>query len=171
VKRSAALVVLMPPAVVTVTSTVPEPGGEVAVICEALTTLTFVAPLCPKLTAVAPVRLVPVIVTLVPPPVGPEVGLIAVTVGGGGPLPIVYGLEFTAVRSEDVATAIVSTVDCVDGFVTPSSSMVMLSPPVVVAVPKMRQVTDGAVPADLGVAGGGVVGHDPRVGQLGEPGS
>ena len=32
-KRSAALVALVPPAVVTVTSTVPVPGGEVTTIC------------------------------------------------------------------------------------------------------------------------------------------
>ena len=35
----------------------------------------------PNLTAVAFARLVPVTVTLVPPPWGPEVGLTAVTVG------------------------------------------------------------------------------------------
>lgn len=85
VNRSAALVPLVPPGVVTVTSTVPEPGGEVAVICVELTTATFVAPFAPKATDVAPVRFVPVIVTLVPPDVGPEAGLMPVTVGGGGP--------------------------------------------------------------------------------------
>ena len=37
----------------------------------------------PKLTAVAPVKLVPVMVTVVPPVVGPVSGLTAVTVGGG----------------------------------------------------------------------------------------
>ena len=37
----------------------------------------------PKLTAVAPLKLVPVMVTTVPPVVGPLLGLTAVTVGGG----------------------------------------------------------------------------------------
>ena len=37
----------------------------------------------PKLTAVTPVKLVPVMVTVVPPVVGPVPGLTAVTVGGG----------------------------------------------------------------------------------------
>ena len=37
----------------------------------------------PKLTAVAPVKLVPVMVTTVPPAVGPLLGLTPVTVGGG----------------------------------------------------------------------------------------
>ena len=47
-----------------------------------LTTTTLVAAAPPMVTPVAPVKLVPVIVTLVPPVVGPEVGEIAVTVGG-----------------------------------------------------------------------------------------
>jgi hypothetical protein len=38
----------------------------------------------PKSTAVAPVKPVPVIVTLVPPAVGPLLGLTLVTVGAGG---------------------------------------------------------------------------------------
>ena len=71
----------MPPGVVTVTSTVPLPAGAVAVIWVALTTVTLVALVAPNLTAVAPVKLVPVIVTTVPPAVGPAVGLMVVTVG------------------------------------------------------------------------------------------
>jgi len=45
------------------------------------TTTTFVAELAPNFTAVAPVKLVPVIVTDVPPAAGPLVGLNDVTVG------------------------------------------------------------------------------------------
>ena len=70
----------VPPTVVTVTSTVPVPAGEVAVI-EVAESAVIVAALDPKSTALAPPRLVPVMVTLVPPPVGPLVGLIEVTVG------------------------------------------------------------------------------------------
>jgi hypothetical protein len=47
-----------------------------------LTMVTLVAVPVPKETAVAPVKLVPVIVTSVPPAVVPEVGEIPVTVGG-----------------------------------------------------------------------------------------
>ena len=73
---------LVPPGVVTVTSTVPAlPAGAVAVMLVALLIVKLVAAVEPNLTAVAPVRLVPVIVTDVPPPVGPAVGLICVTVG------------------------------------------------------------------------------------------
>jgi hypothetical protein len=85
VNWSAELVALVPPAVVTVTLTVPDcSAGETAVIEVDETTVTLVAATVPKSTAVAPVRLVPVIVTDVPPVTGPEVGLTAVTVGAGG---------------------------------------------------------------------------------------
>ena len=71
----------MPPGVVTVTSTMPVPAGLSAVILVALTTVTSVAAVVPKSTAVAPVKPVPVIVTDVPPATGPLVGLTAVTAG------------------------------------------------------------------------------------------
>ena len=80
---SAADVADVPPAVVTVTSTVPvAPAGEVAVMDVAELTVNPVALVAPNLTAVAPVKLVPVMVTVVPPPDGPDVGEIEVTVGG-----------------------------------------------------------------------------------------
>ncbi|NKA04876.1 hypothetical protein GO307_03150 [Ralstonia solanacearum] len=79
---SAALVALVPPEVVTVRSTVPaEPAGEVAVIDVALLTVKLPAFVEPNLTAVAPVKPVPVTATLVPPPVPPEDGEMPVTVG------------------------------------------------------------------------------------------
>ena len=74
----------MPPPVVTVTSTVPVPAGDVAVIWVAELTVKPVAGVAPKFTALAPVKLVPVIVTVVPPPVGPAVGERDVTVGAAG---------------------------------------------------------------------------------------
>ena len=73
----------MPPGVVTVTSTVPEPAGEVAVICVADSALSELALVEPNLTSLAPVRFVPVIVTVVPPAAGPLVGSTFVTVGAG----------------------------------------------------------------------------------------
>ena len=79
---SEALVAEVPPGVVTVTSTVPAaPAGAVAVMEVVLLTVKVVAAVAPKATAVAPVKLVPVTVTEVPPATGPEVGLTAVTVG------------------------------------------------------------------------------------------
>jgi hypothetical protein len=80
---SALLVALVPPGVVTVTSTVPVPAGVVAMIAVALATVNELAAVPPNLTAVAPVRLVPVIVTLLPPAAGPDDGDTPVTVGAG----------------------------------------------------------------------------------------
>jgi hypothetical protein len=73
----------VPPGVVTVTSTVPAlSAGEVAVM-EPATSFVTLAVVVPNLTAVAPPRLEPVIVTLVPPAVGPELGATLATVGAG----------------------------------------------------------------------------------------
>jgi hypothetical protein len=58
---------LVPPTVVTVTSTVPVPAGETAVIELAELTVKLVALVAPNLTAFAPVKPVPLTVTVVPP--------------------------------------------------------------------------------------------------------
>ena len=79
---SATTGVVVPVGVVTVTSTVPEPAGEVAVIDEAESAV-MVPAWAPKSTAVALARFDPVMVTLVPPAVEPVTGLIEVRVGGG----------------------------------------------------------------------------------------
>lgn len=81
VNRSDDEVADAPPGVVTVTSTAPVPAGEVAVIEVAELTVKLVALAAPNFTAVAPVRFVPVMVTVVPPAAGPDVGAIDVTVG------------------------------------------------------------------------------------------
>jgi len=78
---SAAELADVPPGVVTVTSMVPLPGGAVAVMLVADTTVNDEAAVEPNDTLVAPVKFVPVIVTLVPPAVGPDVGETDVTVG------------------------------------------------------------------------------------------
>ncbi|GGV00445.1 hypothetical protein GCM10010502_63660 [Kitasatospora aureofaciens] len=70
----------MPLGVVTVTCTVPVPGGAVAVIWVSETTVKD-AVMAPNRTAVAPVKAVPVTVTRVPPAAGPEAGETEVTTG------------------------------------------------------------------------------------------
>ncbi len=67
---------------VTVMSTVlAEPAGAVAVIWVAEFTVKLVALVAPNFTAVAPLKLVPVMVMDEPPAAGPLVGVMAVTVG------------------------------------------------------------------------------------------
>ena len=65
----------MPSDVVTETSTVPLPAGEVAVITSSLWTEMLVASCVPNLTAVAPLKPAPLMVTTVPPAAGPDVGV------------------------------------------------------------------------------------------------
>ena len=74
----------MLPGVVTVTSTVPVPEGLVAVIWVWELMVKALAGVVPNLTAVAPEKLVPVMVTCVPPAARPDEGNRPVTVGAGG---------------------------------------------------------------------------------------
>jgi hypothetical protein len=72
----------VPSGVVTLTSTVPVPGGEVTVSEVLLITLIEEPGFeVPKSTTVAPLKPAPVIVTEVPPPVGPPEGVTELTVG------------------------------------------------------------------------------------------
>jgi hypothetical protein len=67
---------------VTVTVTAPAlPAGVVAVIDVLLTTTTLVAAVLPNITVAPLAKLVPVMVTDVPPATGPVFGLTLVTVG------------------------------------------------------------------------------------------
>jgi len=72
-------VVAVPPGAVTVTTTVPEPAGAVILIVVAVVPL-MVAVLLPNVT-VEPARLVPVMLTRVPPAAGPDAGEMPVMVG------------------------------------------------------------------------------------------
>src|SRR5690348_13635324 len=78
---SGAPVALVPPAVVTVTSTVPVPAGLVALSTVEDTNVTGLAAVPPNLTVAAAVKPVPVMVTTVPPAAGPDAGDTPVTVG------------------------------------------------------------------------------------------
>jgi hypothetical protein len=73
---------LCAPGFVTVTVTAPAlPAGVVAVICVPLTTTTFVDAAPPNVTVAPAAKLVPVIVTAVPPVVDPLFGDTLLTVG------------------------------------------------------------------------------------------
>lgn len=75
--------VTAPPALVTITLTIPdEPLAGVTTVIDVALELTIVVPAVPpKVTAEVPVRLVPVIVTVVPPAIGPLDGDTDVIVG------------------------------------------------------------------------------------------
>ena len=75
---------LVPPGVMTVTSTVPGAcAGETAIRVVAEVTVTLLALEVPKSTVAPVTNPVPVIVTEVPPATGPAVGTMLVTVGTG----------------------------------------------------------------------------------------
>ena len=79
------LAALVPPAVATRTLAVPGvPAGVVQVTAEAVLALSDVQALPPTVTPVALAKLVPEIITLVPPNLEPLLGVIEVTVGAGG---------------------------------------------------------------------------------------
>src|SRR5438105_2578031 len=72
---------LVPPGVVTVMATAPEPAGVTAVILESLSTLKLIAWTVPKLTPVAAVNPLPLMVTWLPPAFGPKLGFREATTG------------------------------------------------------------------------------------------
>ena len=72
----------VPLGVVTSTLAVPAlPAGVVAVMVVAFTTVTAVAAVPLNVTAVVPMKSLPVMVTACPPASGPDVALMDVTVG------------------------------------------------------------------------------------------
>jgi hypothetical protein len=75
----------VPPGVFTVTLTGPKTvdAGALVVISPSETIVNGVAAFDPNLTTLAPSKPVPVIVTGVPPAIGPTAGLMLVTVGSG----------------------------------------------------------------------------------------
>ena len=81
--RSATVAALFPTGVTTKTFRSPaDSAGEVAVICVLELNVKLVAGVPAKYTEVAPLKLVPVMTTEVPPAVGPAFGLTEVTVAG-----------------------------------------------------------------------------------------
>ncbi len=154
----------VPPAVTTVTSTVPVPAGLVATICVAVS-LVIVAVTLPNLTAVAPDRFVPAIVTDVPPAVGPELGLIPVTAGA---TIYVYSSADDVAEVPPAVTTVTSTVPVPAGLVAticvavslvivavtlPNCTAVApakLVPLIVTAVPPVAGPEVGLIPVTLG---------------------
>ena len=77
-------VLLGPPPVVTITLTIPPVvrAGVTQVIDVPFTTLKDVAFNSPNVTEVAPIKFVPVMVTIVPPTLDTEVGVMLLMLGG-----------------------------------------------------------------------------------------
>jgi hypothetical protein len=133
----------VPTGVVTVTCATPAAcAGDVAVIELLESTVKLAAAVVPKRTAVAPVRVVPVIVTDVPPPTSPTFGLTAVTVGA-----LRYVYPFVTVVEPPLAVTTTSTAPAAWAGVRTSISpdpfppeIVAATPPNVTLVPELTQV-------------------------------
>ncbi|OEZ89316.1 hypothetical protein JAB6_01300 [Janthinobacterium sp. HH104] len=134
---SAAPAALVPPIVVTRTSTVPVPAGAVAVICEALLTVKPVAAVAPNVTAVAPLRFAPVMVTLAPPAVGPKVGEIPLTTGA--PTYVNWSAALVALVPPTVVMR-TSTVPVPAGAVAVICEALLTVKPVAAVAPKVTPV-------------------------------
>jgi hypothetical protein len=154
-----------------VTTTVTTPNawaGAVAVICESLTTVTAVAAVPPRVTPVVPIRFVPVIVTLLPPAIGPAAGAMAVNVGNGRYVyalflravwpsllvtttsmePVVpAGVKAVIVVAEDLTTVVAGTPPIVTPSNPPATKFV---PVMVIAVPPATGPDAGAMLVNVG---------------------
>jgi hypothetical protein len=91
---------------VTVTSTVPVPAGKTAEMEVELFTVKLTAGIVPKFTAVAPVKFVPPMVTVVPLPDFPELGLTDVTVGTSS----TYKPALAAIESDPTTSSVTPSV-------------------------------------------------------------
>ena len=85
------------------------PAGIVAVMLVMLTTVTFVAATPSMVTAVAPLKFVPVIVTDVPPASGPEFGVMPEMVG------VLYAVMVFEVAGTPVKVTVVVAVPVLVG--------------------------------------------------------
>ncbi len=143
VNWSAGLVALeVPPAAVTVTSTVAaDSAGEVTVIEVVELTTTPVPATVPNFTPVTPVKPVPVIVTVVPPAVDPVLGLTPVTVGAGGAVKVNWSAGALAARCPRPAVTVTSTVAADSaGEVTVIEVAELTTTPVPATVPNFTPV-------------------------------
>jgi hypothetical protein len=169
VNWSSAELAEVPPDVVTVTTTVSVPGGEVAVSDVELKTFTAVAATVPKSTVASLAKPVPVTVTTVPPVTAPLSGLMPVTVGSAKayvnwspaelvelPAPVVTVTFTVPVPAGEVAVSDVELVTSTSVAATvPKSTVAPLAKPVPVTltdVPPVGGPVDGLTWTTVGAA-------------------
>ena len=138
--------VATPPAVVTETSSgAPTvPAGVTAVIVVALETTKLAAAALPNFTLVAAVNPVPVIVIVVPPRVGPLVGLMLLMTGTGVPsnvnAPVLVALPPIVVSTTSFAPAVPAGVTAVTDVALTTLTLVAAVPPTVTLLVPVKLV-------------------------------
>jgi hypothetical protein len=156
-----------PPGVMMTTFAVPAvPAGVVAVTDVSLTTVTLVACVPPMVTMVAPVKPLPVIVTEVPPAIGPVAGEMPANVGAGAeyvnaPVPVTAppGVSMTTFAVPTVPVGVIAViavslttvtlVACVLPMITAVAPVKPL-PVMVTEVPPAIGPVAGEMPANVG---------------------
>jgi hypothetical protein len=128
----------VPAVVVTITSTVPVPAGEEAVIEVALAKTTSVAGVEPKSTMELLVKPVPLIVRLVPPAAGPLSGLTEVTVGTPAGVVVVVVVPTGVVLVVVVFMVVVLVVVVLDVLTVSMKAHAPLLPLVLLSVPEIQ---------------------------------
>jgi hypothetical protein len=157
---------LVAEAVSTVTAVAPAPAGEVAVTVLSELTVKAVAAVVPKNTSRVLIKPDPVIVTIVPPAVGPEVGVIEVITGDGWKLKlselsvppgevILIGTVLTICAGATASTSLSSTTVMLVAGVVPNFTLVVprRSVPVMATVlPPAITSVEGKAAVGAGVA-------------------
>lgn len=141
------IVGLVPPGVVTVTSTAPDPAGTTALICAELTTENDVAGVGPKLTAVAPVKLLPTTAIVFPPEAGPFDGLSEFTVGAGAAQIAIEPITPPPVLAAPTLHELLLTTNPPVGFWTTGASTDVLGGPGADTPPPITRLPVGQVAA------------------------
>src|ERR1700730_708374 len=124
---------------VTTTLTTPAAWAGVVAVMEVLfTTITLLAAVRPTVTVAPDRKPVPVMVTVVPPLTGPELGEIAVTVGGGDrPVPLSETVNAGLAGSEVLMVNTAARAPPADGV---NVTLMGQLPPGVTPVPPPRQL-------------------------------
>jgi hypothetical protein len=148
VKRSAALVVLVPAGVVTVMSIGPRaPAGLVTESWVSVKELNLGAGVTPKWTAVTPVKPLPKSWTNVPPPVAPWLGLTEFTTGNPGALYV----NLSEALTELVPPGVVTLTSVIPAVPAGLATLIWLSavvPPKIVATLAPKWTLDVPVNPD-----------------------
>lgn len=131
----------------TVTDTAPVPGGETAVMRLSDTTLKEAAGVPPKKTPVAFINPAPLILTVVPPVVGPWVGLLEVMTGGG------WKPKLNELSEPPGVMTVIGTVPTACAGMMRSTSVSPTTPVIIAGVDPKRTLVVPAKPVPVIAAG------------------
>ena len=155
-KVNALALVAVPPIVVTATLCAPAVPAEVLAVMPVAVFVKIVAATPPTFTLVAPLKLVPAIVIVVPPATGPEIGVTVVMVGSATYVnaAVLVAVPPTVVTATSFTPAAPAGVTAVMEVELTTTTLVAATPPTFTVVParKLVPVRVRVVPAAIGPA-------------------